>query len=182
MEVNMKILIIFGSIEGQTGKIAQVIAQDLTAWGHEVLIKDTDAPDQIRFAGVDAVVLAGSVHERRHPKNFEASLIAHQEELAARKTLLLSISLNAAFPEGRAEALEYVTDMTMRTKLSPDQTVLVAGAVRSAQYDYFATQVLRHVVLRDHPAEAAQGPHEFTDWAALLSDVAAFLETCKGQA
>ena len=62
----------------------------------------------------------------------------------------------------------------MRTDFTPDAEFLVAGAVQTGKYDYFASQVVRHVVLRDREANPAK-EHEFTDWAALSKAVAAFL-------
>ena len=88
---------------------------------------DADDPEQISFDGVDAVILAASVHQRRHPRNFEALLVAHKAELDKRRTLLLSVSLNAAFPEGLEEAQDYVDEMKMRTGFEPDDELLVAG-------------------------------------------------------
>ncbi|MFC6585270.1 hypothetical protein [Sulfitobacter aestuariivivens] len=87
----------------------------------------------------------------------------------------MSISLSAAFPDGLEEAGEYVTEMLMRTRLKPDKTLLVAGAVRTSQYDYFATQVIRHVVMRGREYDASAGEHEFTDWGAISDGVRAFL-------
>ena len=171
----MQILMIYGTIEGQTAKIAKFIAEDLQSAGHKVDLLDTDGIGQIDVKQADAVILAASVHERRHPKNFEASLIAHQAELAACPTLLLSVSLNAAFDEGRPEAAEYVEEMKMRTGLEPDAELLVAGAVRASQYDYFAMQVVQHVVMRGRDFDRSTQEHEFTDWEALATFVEAFL-------
>ncbi|NNE51675.1 MAG: protoporphyrinogen oxidase [Sulfitobacter sp.] len=173
----MKVLILYGTVEGHTGKIANFVTDQVREAGHEVALVDTDDVAQISFEGVDAVILAASVHQRRHPKNFEASVSAHREDLRARKTLMLSVSLNAAFPEGLEEAGEYLTEMKMRTNFTPDHEMLVAGAVRTGHYDYFAMQVVRHVVLRGRDVDPEAGEHEFTDWDAVGAQVGAFLET-----
>lgn len=171
----MKALIIFATIEGQTGKIAKFIEDEIRKLGHDVELVDANDPTEISFEGIDAVIMAAPVHERRHPQNFEALLTAHVDSLARLKTLLVSVSLNAAFPEGRAEAGEYVIEMNMRTGLKPDVELLVAGAVRTDRYDYFAMQVLQHVVLRDRDYVPKEGGHEFTKWDALSSAIVKFL-------
>lgn len=172
----MKVLIIYGTIEGQTGKIARFLADELGAAGHEADLVDTaDMGAPISFAGVDKVILAASVHERKHPKWFEMCLAAQAERLAEQDTLLLSISLMAAFPDTRPEAHEFVEEMKMRTGFAPTVEVLVPGAVRMSSYDYFSTQVLRHVVLRGGKYDLAEGDHEFTDWEALRTTLSAFL-------
>lgn len=171
----MRVLVIFATIEGQTGKIAGFAADEISKLGHDVVLVDANDPTEISFAGVDAAIMAAPVHERRHPQNFEALLTAHAADLAKLKTLLMSVSLSAAFPEGREEAGEYVVEMNMRTGLKPDVELLVAGAVRTDRYDYFAMQVLQHVVLRDRDYDPNAGAHEFTKWEALSSEIAKFL-------
>ncbi len=171
----MKVLIIYATVEGQTGKIARFVEDEVGKLGHETALADANDPKTISFEGVDAVILAASVHERRHPRKFEALLTAHKADLKKKKTLLLSVSLSAAFPEGLEEAGEYVVEMKMRTGVVPDAELLVAGAVRTDHYDYFAMQVVRHVVLRDRPYDPDAGEHEFTDWQGLSAEISRFL-------
>lgn len=172
----MKVLILYGTIEGHTAKVARFVEEWVTSAGHETELVDADEAAKISFEGVDAVILAASVHQRRHPKNFEASLLAHREDLAARPSLFLSISLSAAFPEGQDEAQDYLTEMKMRTRFEPTRESLVAGAVQASKYDYFAMQVIRHVVLRGRDVDPQAGEHCFTDWDALGNEVADFLD------
>ena len=172
----MTILIAFATIEGQTEKIAGFVADTVREHGHDVWLMDTtDRTAPVSFDGVDRVVLAASVHERKHPKPFEVFLTAHAEDLAARPCLLLSVSLSAAFPEGMEEAHEYVVEMKMRTGLKTSAEVLVPGAIRTHRYDYYARQVLRHVVMRGKDYDDSQTEHEFTDWDALKMEVVRFL-------
>ncbi|WP_299847344.1 flavodoxin domain-containing protein [uncultured Roseovarius sp.] len=172
----MKVLIIFATIEGQTGKIVRFLADEIRAAGHEVeLVDAADKTVPVSFDGVDKVILAASVHERRHPKPFEVFLAAQQEQLEALETLLISVSLMAAFPDTLDEAQEFVTEMKMRTGFTPGSEALVAGAVRTGSYDYFASQVLRHVVLKGHEYDLGQGDHEFTEWEGLKGTLSEFM-------
>jgi menaquinone-dependent protoporphyrinogen oxidase len=171
----MNTLIIYATVEGQTEKIAQFAKKRISEGGHEVSLINADDPEQISFDGVDAVILAASVHQRRHPRNFEALLVAHKADLEKRRTLLLSVSLNAAFPEGLEEAQDYVDEMKMRTGFEPTGELLVPGAVRISEYDFFAMQVVRYVVLRNRDYDPGEGTHEFTDWEALSDRLESFL-------
>ncbi|SEW47219.1 menaquinone-dependent protoporphyrinogen oxidase [Cognatiyoonia koreensis] len=173
----MAVLIEYGTIEGQTGKIANFIADHIQSLGQDVTLVNTGdrAAPPASFDGVDKVILAASVHERRHPKMFETTIAAQRDDLAQRPTLLLSVSLNAAFPEGVEEAQEYVEEMELRTGLTPTEEMLVPGAVHTDRCDYYALQVLRHVILRGKDYDPAQGTHEFTDWDALRDRVSAFV-------
>ncbi len=171
----MNILIIYGTEEGHTGRIARFLDEKITGMGHTVAVIDADGPDRPRFDGQDKVILAASVHQRRHPRTFEALVAASIERLNAMPTLMLSVSLNASFPEGREEAQDYLDEMKMRTGLKPTSEMLVPGAIRMSRYDYFAMQVVRHVVLRGRDVDIEKDEHVFTDWGALEGEVADFL-------
>lgn len=174
----MSILIAYGTIEGQTGKIARFITDALRKQDFDVDVLNTsDSTRDVEWEEVDQVILAGSVHEHRHPKGFEVFVYAHRRELSTLPTLLCSVSLNAAFPEGRDEALGYVTDLKTRNELTTKKDLLVAGALRAAQYDYYSTQVLQHVLLRGKPYDPHASEHEFTDWEALQQEVLDFAKT-----
>lgn len=170
----MSVLIIFETVEGQTGRIARFAEAEARKAGLDAALFDTAGGKPVSFAGVEKVILAAPVHERRHPKAFEDFIAANLPELAARKTLMLSVSLKVAFPEGVEEAEDFLTEMKMRTKFTPDAEALVAGAVRSKSYDYYAAMIVKHVVLRDKEDELTEGEREFTDWTALGKKISEF--------
>lgn len=172
----MAVLIAYGTIEGQTGKIAQFLEDVVRKMGESVDLYDTsDRTEDVDLAAYDKIILAASVHERRHPQDFEVFVTARRKELNEKETLLLSVSLNAAFEEGQEEAQDYMDEMKMRTEFEPKAELRVAGAVRASSYGYYETQVLRHVVLRGREVDPAVKEYEFTDWDALANSVKSFL-------
>lgn len=172
----MKIVVLFESGEGQTRKIADFIADRSRQADHDVTLVDTsDKLAKLSLDDADKVILAAPVHERRHPRNFEVAINAAAQALAERPTLMISVSLKAAFPDGLEEAQDYLNEMAMRTGFQPTQEALVAGAVRSDSYDYYQSQIVRHVALKGHEAELTDGVKEFTDWDVLADTVASFL-------
>ena len=90
--------------------------------------------------------------------------------------MFISVSLAAAFEEKTAEATAYISNFIARTGWTPDQSLAVAGAVRSEEYDYFQQQILEHVILKDRVELRPDEPQEFTDWTGLANSVKAFLE------
>ena len=174
----MAILIVFGTVEGHTEKIARFIKRLVQNSGKDAHLLDTSSQlETVKWSDFDTVILAASVHERKHPKEFEVFLTTCQKELSKRRVLMISVSLKAAFPEGLEEAQDYLEELEMRTALEPDSELLVAGAIKPEGYDYYETQILRHVVLagRDHDPSAHE--HEFTDWDALKARVLDFIES-----
>ncbi len=172
----MEIVILFATGEGQTRKIAEFIADISREKGHEVTLVDvSDRMPDLAFEDAGKVILAASVHERRHPKAFEVTLRALRTVLERCPSLMISVSLKAAFPETLDEARDYLTEMQMRTGFTADESVLVGGAVRTGSYDYFQTQIVRHVALQGQDIDWTRAEHEFTDWQMLSSRVESFL-------
>ena len=172
----MEILIVYETVEGQTRKIVEFFEERIRSAGHAVRLFNTqDKLGEVSFDGVDKVILAAPVHERRHPKGFEVFVSTSRDALKARQTLLISVGLKAAFPEGQEEAQDYLTEMKMRTDFEPDREVLAAGAVRTSSYSYFESQVVQDVVLGDRQVDLIDGVREFTDWDALGVEIDKFL-------
>lgn len=172
----MRFLIVFETVEGQTQKIAEFVKQQISAIGHEVQVFNTeDRLAPLTFKGIDKIILAAPVHERRHPKAFEVFVSASLDELKACQTMLISVSLKATFSEGKEEAQQYLTEMEMRTGFKPDSEVLAAGAVRTESYGYFETQIVKNVVLAGRDVDLVDGVREFTDWEELRTEVETFI-------
>ncbi|NNE89192.1 MAG: protoporphyrinogen oxidase [Silicimonas sp.] len=174
----MKTLIVYASIEGHTKKVTDHIVETLGGARHDIsAFNAMDRTAEVSVQPFDKIILAGSVHERRHPKPLEVFLSGHSDLLSQKPTLMISVSMSAAFPEGADEAMEYVEELNMRTGFTPQDTLCIAGAIKLSKYDYYALQVLRHVVLRERDFDPSQTDHEFTDWDALDARVEAFLAT-----
>lgn len=172
----MSVLIVFETVEGQTRKIARFAESHVLKAGLNVTPFNTaDQTTPVSFDGVEKVILAAPVHERRHPKAFEEFLAANLPALESRDTLMLSVSLKAAFPESMEEANDFLIEMKMRTGFTPDSEALVAGAVRTKSYDYFAAMIVQLVVLRGQDYDVEDGEREFTDWKALEAKLSEFL-------
>ncbi len=173
----MTVLIAYGTVEGQTRKIAEFVEKQVRDAGEDVVLFDTaDRTGELAFDGIDKVILAASVHERRHPKAFEIFVDSNREVLAEKPTHFLSVSLKAAFENAREEAQDFADEMKLRTGLNPDSELLVSGAIRSDSYDFYASQILRHVVLDGQEFDPSIRDHEFTDWDELASSIADFLK------
>ena len=174
----MTVLVVFESLEGQTRKISEFVEERVQRAGHMAsMISTHDMSAPISLRGIEKVVLAAPVHERLHPKGFEFFVASHKDELKAHRTLMISVSLNAAFPEGRAEALDYLAELQTRTGFEPDRTISVAGAVRPSCYGYFQSVTVRNSILAHRKIDLFEGTTEFTDWAMLETEINVFLKT-----
>ena len=146
--------------------------------GHDAHLFDTaSSPEDLHANSYDKIIVAGSVHHQQHQEFIEVFVTARLAELKTRPTLFLSVSLSAAFSEGTSEARSYVDAFLGSTGWKPTQSLLVAGALRYAEYDYFKEQIIEHVVLKGRKVEGPKGDYEFTDWEALSRAVDSFVRS-----
>jgi menaquinone-dependent protoporphyrinogen oxidase len=174
----MRILVAYGTSEGQTRKIAEAVAGRVRDLGHEAYLFDTAGnPMDLHVETYEKIIVAGSVHQRRHQESVEVFVTAKLAELQKKPALFLSVSLSAAFAEGMTEARSYVDAFLTTTGWKPAQALLVAGALQYAEYDYFKEQVIEHVVLKGRKVEGSKGDCEFTDWISLTRAIDAFVRS-----
>jgi menaquinone-dependent protoporphyrinogen oxidase len=172
----MKILLAYGTTEGQTRKIIKAAAAQISELGHRIELFDTSTTlGEVRVASFDKIIVAGSVHDQRHQSAVELFVTTHLDDLRAKQTLFISVSLAAAFEEGAEKAQDYVDEFIKNTAWRPHRSATMAGSVRHGEYGYFEEQILKHIVLKDRPVEELEGDHEYTDWNALAKVVEEFV-------
>jgi menaquinone-dependent protoporphyrinogen oxidase len=173
----MKVLIAYATTEGQTKKIAEKVAHQAGELGHAVELINTDHKHrEIHVDDFDAVIIAASVHQHEHQDAIEIFVAACRAALNTKPTMFLSVSLSAAFDEGRREAQDYIAKFIAQTGWIPTISLPVGGALINEGYDYFQQQILEHIVLKNRKIDHPERDHEFTDWKALADAVEAFLK------
>lgn len=174
----MNILIVYGTTEGQTRKIAKRMETRVRECGHEVELRDSALlTSGSNLEAFQAFIIAASVHQQRHQDTITDFAIAHHDLLNARPSAFVSVSLSAALESERTEAQGYVDRFVSVTGWQPRMTLLLGGALRFTDYDYFQEQIVKFIVMGRDTAASAERDHEFTDWNALDGFVDAFLET-----
>ena len=174
----MKVLIAYATTEGQTMKIAEMIANQVRELGHVVEVMDTNRKRRdFHIDDFNAIIVAASVHQHDHQDAIELFVVACREVLNAKPTMFLSVSLSAAFDEGRSEAKNYIAKFIEQTGWTPTISLSVAGALRNEGYDYYQQQILEHIVLKNRGVDRPERDHEFTDWKRLAKAVEAFLKS-----
>jgi menaquinone-dependent protoporphyrinogen oxidase len=74
----------------------------------------------------------------------------------------------------RAEAQRYVDHFVSVTGWYPRMTLLLGGALRFTEYDYFQAQIVKFIVMSG--GTHTESDREFTDWKTLASFIDTFLE------
>lgn len=174
----MNVLIVYGTSEGQTRKIATWTATHIRERGHQVDMQDGAAlaPD-LKLGAFHAFIVAASVHQEHHQETVTNFVFAHHELLNAKPSALISVSLSAALEDQKTEAQKYVDRFVSVTGWQPRMTLLLGGALRFTKYDYFQEQFVKFVVMKRSRDLSPERDYEFTDWNALAGFADRFLET-----
>ena len=162
-----KILVVYHTVEGQTGRIAERIASVLRTTGNRVDIATVDeAPAPAEF---DAVVAGDSIHAEHHSRTLVHYLKEHAAVLNEMPTALFQVSLASTNPdeEHTATAQRWVHDLLGMTGFEPDIVGLFAGALVYTQYGWFKRRVMRAISRREGGDTDMTRDHEYTDWRAV---------------
>ncbi len=169
------ILVAYGTVEGQTRKIAEFIAERLRIRGHRVDLIDTATPAAEQVTPIyQGAILGGPVHQQRHPASLLDFVKRNHQWLAAMPTAVFSVSLSAALDdiESRIEVQRVVNEFVDDCALRPVATRCIAGALKYTRYDYFKRLMMRMIARHRGQSTDTSKDFEYTDW----NDVEAFVD------
>jgi menaquinone-dependent protoporphyrinogen oxidase len=159
-----KILIPYGTTEGQTAKIAEVIADVIRGHGAEAETVDVrEVPDPIP-AGYDGVIVGASIHMSRHdPRVVE--FVQHNRELLDRlPSAFFSVSLAAHGDTEEAEG--YVEEFERQTGWRPTKIALFSGALLYTHYGFVKRHMMKKIA-HDKPGHLGTDTsrdYVYTEW------------------
>jgi menaquinone-dependent protoporphyrinogen oxidase len=173
----LNVLIVYGTTEGQTRKIVEWTAMHIRERGHQAELLDSAALESdLDLETYDAIIIAASVHQECHQEAITNFVIAHREALGTKPSAFISVSLSAVLEGARTEAKKYVDSFVSVTGWRPHRTLLLGGALRFTEYDYFQEQIVKFIVMKRGDAPSAGRDREFTDWQALADFVDGFIK------
>ena len=180
------ILVAYGTVEGQTHKIAEFIAERLRVRGHRVDLVDTATALAEQVTPVyQAAILGGPVHQHRHPASLLDFAKRNRAWLAAVPVALFSVSLAAALEqdlEGRIEAQRLANECAEDCGLQPLVVRCIGGALKYSQYDYFKRLIMRMIARQTGRSTDTSVDTEYTNWDDVEAFVDEFLAAAKARA
>jgi menaquinone-dependent protoporphyrinogen oxidase len=174
----MKVLIVYGTTEGQTQKIANFIATRLILQHHQAVT--TNAALGARSADAadfDAVLVAASLHAGHYQSAVAQYVKEHLAAIQGRKNAFVSVSLAAAGhdPEDLAGLDQCVAAFLKETGWAPGSVHHVAGAFRYTEYDFLKRWAMRYIAYRKGAPTDTSRDYELTDWDEVGRFVEAFM-------
>jgi menaquinone-dependent protoporphyrinogen oxidase len=179
-----RILLVYGTTEGQTRKIAERIAAELEKLDHEVALRDsTTIADPLAPGAFDAVMVGASVHQGRHQAAVQHFVSANVAVLEQLPTAFFSVSLVASStdPEDRQDALNLIEAFCEKTGWRPSLTRSIPGALRYTEYDFLKRWIMKLIVRHYSGPTDSSRDYEFTDWDDVARFAREFARICIAQ-
>ncbi|BBL73062.1 flavodoxin domain-containing protein [Methylomagnum ishizawai] len=162
----MRILIVYFTREGQTGRIAERIAARLAGAGHRVDCRAGAAA--IDPAAYEAVIVGASIHYGHHSLAAHLWGFRHRKALAGRPAAFFSVSLTGGGPGARPlVARKYLDAYLSRTRWRPPLTAIFGGALPYSRYTPFTRGLVRLFVRMAGGDTDASRDYDYTDWKAV---------------
>src|SRR5689334_13903279 len=127
----MKILIVYGTTEGQTRKISDFMEVILKNGGHEVIVANaSETPPSP--SSYDAVIIGASIHIHKYQSSVLHYINRHVDSLNKIPSAFFSVCLAIAsdHEEEHQEARKITTDFLERIGWRPLMVTQVAGALK----------------------------------------------------
>jgi menaquinone-dependent protoporphyrinogen oxidase len=171
-----RILVIFGTTEGQTAKVADAMGQRLRIDGYSVEIVDA-AKAQPDPASFDAVVVAASVHAGRYQRRLVRWVSTHSTALNGMPTAFVSVCLGVLEHNPATDReLQAILDRFLRaTAWRPGEVKIVAGALKYSQYNFLKRWLMKRIVRKAGGDVDTSRDYEYTDWNGVSQFVDRFV-------
>ena len=163
-----RVLVLYGTTEGQTAKVARALGARLTAEGMDtdVLEAGMGNPEP---AAYDGVIVAASMHAGGYQKSVGRWLREHVTDLNLLPTAFLSVCLSVLSKEenGRDEARAIPRRYADGFGWKPTMIKVVAGALPYTKYNVFIRLIMRWIAASQGGDTDTSRHYEYTDWQDL---------------
>jgi menaquinone-dependent protoporphyrinogen oxidase len=170
-----RILILFGTTDGQTAKVARFIGDELGALGANVDVFDaaTANPDPRVY---DGVVVAASVHGGKYQRAVVRWVRTHAVTLCGLPSAFVSVCLAVLQTDVAVirELDAIVHRFEAATGWEPERVKLVPGALLYTRYGWLKRLIMRRISRKAGGDTDTSRDHEYTDWKDLRSFAATF--------
>jgi|SRR5438105_4028180 len=164
------ILVVFGTTDGQTARIARHVVGVLRAQRHRVTLVDArELGGQVSFGGIDGAIVAASVRMGKFQRKVVEFARAHRARLNMLPNAFLAVSLSASHDtaSARREVAKTLARFVAESGWSPALAVPVAGALQYSKYPFFTKLVIRLISKMAGGDTDPSRDYEYTDWNAL---------------
>ena len=138
-----RIALVYGTAEGQTGRIAAFLGELIRAYGERRRHRRPEAIGPAKARGLDGVIVGASIHMGKH-EGYVADFVRRNRAVMDRlPSAFFSVSLAAHGDMDNAE--RYVEEFERETGWRPGRVAMFGGALLYTQYGFVKRRVLRKI-------------------------------------
>jgi menaquinone-dependent protoporphyrinogen oxidase len=175
-----RILVVYGTTDGQTAKIARYLGGELGWMGAEVDVVEagTASPDPRNYAGV---LVAASLHAKGFQRNVIRWVRANADALRTVTSAFIPVSLSVLQKDLKVqrELGGIVNRFEDEAGWKPTRVKFVAGALLYTKYGWLKRWVMRWIAGRAGGSTDTTRDHEYTDWEDVKKFAVAFYAMCR---
>jgi len=174
----VRILIVYGTMYGQTRKVVEFLAERLRQ-SAVVEVREAGAADDVDPADFDGTIVASSMEMGSYRPVVIKFARRHLAALDARPSVFVSVSLSAAnrrHREAAAASLQkWLARFGRKSGWTPARVEHVGGALAFTHYCFIVRWIMvRFARYGGYDTDTARD-HEYTDWEAVGRFADAFL-------
>src|SRR5262245_20539440 len=161
-----RVLVLYGTTEGQTARVAGAIAGAVRSAGASVEVVNADAqrdPNPTDFSGV---IVAASVHAGSFQRPVVRWAAQHADALARLPTAFICVCLAVVnrTPDVDRDLQRILDRFYAMTEWLPIETKIVAGALQYRKYGWLKRWMMRRIVAKQGGDTDTSRDYEYTDW------------------
>jgi menaquinone-dependent protoporphyrinogen oxidase len=176
----LRVLIVYGTNEGQTARIAQYLARVVRGRGCIATSVDLRSVPVPRLESYDAVIVGASLHAGKYQKQVRRFVRQYRTVLERLPSAFFSVSLTALDPTeaGREGVQRCLDEFSQETGWRPARVASFAGALPYTRYRFFTRWMMKAIVRSKGSRDLdTSRNYEYTDWNSVERFAEEFLET-----
>ena len=176
-----RILILYGTSDGHTAKIAHALADTLRSRGSVVRVSDA-AREHPHPDAFDGVIVAAPVRGGRYPKTVQRWVRSHADAVNPKPTAFVSACLGVPLRSPAVDrALRAIVDTFLAdTGWHPRVVKPVAGTLLYRHYNWFIRRVMKRIARKAGGDTDTSRDYEYTDWKELRAFAMGFGRVVSG--
>jgi menaquinone-dependent protoporphyrinogen oxidase len=161
-----QILIVYGSTDGHTARVAEKIGTHLRGLGHAVALYQGDrVPQDIIVGNFDAYIVGASVHYGKFQPYIGTFIQKNLSLLQNKPSAFFAVSgASSSGALGRQEAKTFSTPFLEKLKWEPLRVEQIAGAFPFTRYAFWKRWMMQYIVRRAGGEAHARKDYAYTDW------------------
>lgn len=159
-----KILILYASVDGQTLKISNFIADRLKENDKNVYLHDINKFKH-ELTDFDKIIVGSSIRYGVHHKAIIDFINQHKETLEAHNAAFFSVNLVARKPEkNQSDTNPYVIKFFKQISWRPSLVEVFAGKLDYEKYPFFDRIMIQFIMWMTKGPTDSKTKIEYTDW------------------